>query len=612
MFDPGPLDGVWLRGGTRFSVPAWRDDSPPLLSLDVTRPEPPVGAAAASAPDPEIEQLVVFGRAHHRERPLAARTLGGPGCAFSRTLERNTLLCPGVPDPERVEHAEHDLVAGTLGQGYVVEQLDGKAVHAFNQHVSELGGFRRWTSHVHDQSATAMATVRADTCRLTIHAAEAGSSFNPQCSACCKLSDILRRRLNKRSSTSSSDQSAKRAASSWHGTKDSHLTREDLVAKAQERRQTIKGLRRTVKLLKAASFLRETQGHVLAPGDAADFCAMLLDKGVQKAAQEDLGGGEKPVLAALLEDQQKYARLKDKRGMRWHPAVLKWVLLFYTRSNTGAWDQLRSLIQLPSGRTLRGYTEQLKTGGFNREALARIALRIVQTEQREMKKLIERQSRELAAFSDRVEPSCSSQLGLIEAGRERLWQYRLLRQEHADARSVLQAQHEWDRMGTISFDTMKASGKILWNSKTMELTGLEDLFGVETDEFDLNRMLEGVDHQLGGELQVFWFVSFGKVKLSFALGHFALSKPTTTLLLGLWREAVRFAQEVGGLAPVYGVCDGASENEKMTKALCTHSSNPFGVKDHYIDPFSNRKVFMGQCQTHLVIIVLAVAGNFWL
>ena len=46
-----------------------------------------------------------------------------------------------------------------------------------------------------------------------------------------------------------------------------------------------------------------------------------------------------PVLAALLEDQQKYRSLgDDKRGMRWHPLTIRWTLLFWTRANTGAYD----------------------------------------------------------------------------------------------------------------------------------------------------------------------------------------------------------------------------------------------------------------------------------
>ena len=57
------------------------------------------------------------------------------------------------------------------------------------------------------------------------------------------------------------------------------------------------------------------------------------------------------------EQQLEVARQKDSCGMRWHPLLIKWAIYLHYHSS-GACDMLRSsvIIQLPSQRTLRGYT----------------------------------------------------------------------------------------------------------------------------------------------------------------------------------------------------------------------------------------------------------------
>ena len=81
----------------------------------------------------------------------------------------------------------------------------------------------------------------------------------------------------------------------------------------------------------------------------------------------------------------------------------------------------------------------------------------------------------------------------------------------------------------------------------------------------------------------------------------------TTTIDELWREAVKAAQ-LHGFRPIAGCCDGAAENEKFTKRICTHSSNDRGFKDYYIDMDTGDRIFIMQCQTHLL---KKLRNNIW-
>ncbi len=67
------------------------------------------------------------------------------------------------------------------------------------------------------------------------------------------------------------------------------------------------------------------------------------------------------------EQHSKAYECKDARGMRWHPAMIKWCL--YLRHLSGkAYEMLRNtgILKLPSQRTLRDYTHYIPaTAGFS-------------------------------------------------------------------------------------------------------------------------------------------------------------------------------------------------------------------------------------------------------
>ena len=69
------------------------------------------------------------------------------------------------------------------------------------------------------------------------------------------------------------------------------------------------------------------------------------------------------------QQQLKAASIKDKRGMRWHPAMIRWCLYLHHKSS-GCYATLRnsSVLTLPSDRTLRNYRHSSSSrAGFSKE-----------------------------------------------------------------------------------------------------------------------------------------------------------------------------------------------------------------------------------------------------
>lgn len=113
-------------------------------------------------------------------------------------------------------------------------------------------------------------------------------------------------------------------------------------------------------LIKKISELIEEKGVYLDSETSADLSEIMKEK-------------EDSVLASLpqesfnhifWEQQKKAASIKDPKGMRWHPAIIKWCIYLRHQSNK-AYETLRGCIRLPSQRTLRDYTHCTKAAaGF--------------------------------------------------------------------------------------------------------------------------------------------------------------------------------------------------------------------------------------------------------
>ena len=106
----------------------------------------------------------------------------------------------------------------------------------------------------------------------------------------------------------------------------------------------------------------ERSGVQLESSLSSDLC-QIMDKEEQHA----LKGIQPGSFQHVFWEQQKEAATKDKRGMRWHPAMIKWCL-FLRHQSSRAYETLRQsgCIHLPSQRTLRDYSQCVKSAaGFS-------------------------------------------------------------------------------------------------------------------------------------------------------------------------------------------------------------------------------------------------------
>jgi hypothetical protein len=590
------LSWVWSGGGRRFTVLSESPVAPNLLTVTL-----------AAGREDEVEAVVAQGRLVPIFDVCRSKRLDAVASALDRCG-----MCVGVLDEAKV------LLAEKTGS-YAIQKLDGEAAFAWNERVRqdrcfttllEGHGKGRWKSALHAMSQSAAKSVRADAC-TGLATFGHGEKFAPICNGCVKLEHALNelgrreeQRLKEMADPVLSKQRDERRTGLGSHTTDAVLTADEKRTRDSRVRGELRKLKRKLALAEQAKILREAEGVELTPEQEKDFKDIITcEKVTVEAQQEFEDNPQHEVAAALFADSAKYAKLVDKRGMRWHPVTLRWCLLFYTRANCAAWDEMSSILNLPSGRTLRGYRNQSKGEGFDPEGLARIATKLASSQRKEEEALLAEQQTEMEQLcATGVTAACPAQsAALFDATKA------ALEAKHRGALQDLRDVALWNMKGCICFDSMTLRKGLLWNSQRKEIEGFEDLYGIADEQLELDAMMNDRSKAVATELLVFWFTSFSTVKASFPLGHFGVTRPDATTIDELWREAVKAAQ-LHGFRPIAGCCDGAAENEKFTKRICTHSSNDRGFKDYYIDMDTGDRIFIMQCQTHLL---KKLRNNIW-
>ena len=104
---------------------------------------------------------------------------------------------------------------------------------------------------------------------------------------------------------------------------------------------------------KKAQKLIESEGVRLSKEDEADIRTVMEEN----SDKVDVDFAQDSFQRILWEQQKKYSTLKDKREMRWHPLIIRFVLsLRYASSTAYRTVTSSGLLSLPSERTLRDYT----------------------------------------------------------------------------------------------------------------------------------------------------------------------------------------------------------------------------------------------------------------
>jgi hypothetical protein len=262
---------------------------------------------------------------------------------------------------------------------------------------------------------------------------------------------------------------------------------------------------------------------------SADLRALLRDPAVDAAIKSS------PGTHALLLDQLNYLRLKDKRGMRWHPAILRLALDLYAKGSASLVEAINQsgVIRLPSGRQLRRLRQFTRNDtGCDDAALAQLAAQI-------------------AAI-----PATPSHTA------------------HDHMR--------WH--GALKHDEMQCRKGLLFDHSTGRLVGWSDTDAASEEGF-VKQVSSGevsearVSSSLATHLLLFTFTSFANTPFSYPVCYEYTNGITAPQLRRLVVEVcIKLAEY--GIHVNAVTCDGAAENRAFIKTMASEeASKHFGKHD---------------------------------
>lgn len=199
-------------------------------------------------------------------------------------------------------------------------------------------------------STRVKSTIRSMQCAL-LH------KDGPRCQGCYKhrttLNGMLRREQNRKSLTSQEIISSTKPIK--------YMSDEEIsfkIKSLQEARKNLMASNETLahqklKLERKINDRIRCQGVQLGEKDTDDVRKILESH----KENEQFNDYEK----LFMQQQLKYNTLRDKRGMRWHPTIVKWCIYLKAKSSK-AYKTLREskFVHLPSERTLFDYTHYVK------------------------------------------------------------------------------------------------------------------------------------------------------------------------------------------------------------------------------------------------------------
>ena len=203
------------------------------------------------------------------------------------------------------------------------------------------------------------------------------------------------------------------------------------------------------------------------------------------------------------EQQLKAAKVKNHKQMRWHPTMIRWALYLKSKSST-AYDALRNVIKLPSGRTLRDYTHLYNPKlGFQKE----------------------------------VDQQLYEDLKVDQLA-------------------------DWQKHVGIVFDEIKIKEWIVYDRHGCEILGFLNLGGVVNHLHDFEKLCNGEEESYVPPVVCCFMVHGIFVKTNFPYAQFATKSISSDELFPLIWEAIK-RLELMGLKVMFLTADGASCNRKF-------------------------------------------------
>ena len=313
------------------------------------------------------------------------------------------------------------------------------------------------------------------------------------------------------------------------------LTENQKLHKLKQLKNYASSLESEVEKLKRQLSHAIKQGVTLRPDESADLASIMseTDKEVKESFSDP-----NCFQRLLWEQQQKYNSLKDKRGMRWHPMIIKWCIYLKGRSS-GTYDALcnSGFISLPSERTLYDYTNITTKGtGYK--------------------------------------------VDVTDMLYKELYERKQPLQKHEKIVGLLQ-------------DEIRIKSDLVYDKHTGELIGFVDLDKVGNDLMNIQEVLKDEEKVLAKYVLVVMVRGVAS-NLKFPLGHFATAGITADQLFPILWKAVEICEIDLDLTVLYITSDGASPNRRFIKlhkngddSVVYRAENIFASDERYIYFFSD-------------------------
>ena len=295
----------------------------------------------------------------------------------------------------------------------------------------------------------------------------------------------------------------------------SRLSENQKIHKIKQLRIYANSLESEVEKLKRQLSKSIKQGIKLTEAESQAMTELMNDtEGEVKKSYADPNSFQR----LLCEQQKKYNNLTDKRGMRWHPMILRWCIYLKGKSSS-TYDSLRhsGFINLPSERTLYDYTNvTLKGTGFQEDNVSML---------------------------------------------------------YNEVYGKKQAPEEYEKIVGLLQDEMRIKSDLVYDKHTGELVGFVDLDKVGNDILNMKEVIKKEEKPMAKYVLVIMVRGVG-TKLKFPLAHFATSGITSDQLFPILWKSVEICELDLGLKVLYITSDGASPNRRF---ICLHGNDPNSV-----------------------------------
>ena len=243
------------------------------------------------------------------------------------------------------------------------------------------------------------------------------------------------------------------------------------------------------------------------------------------------------------EEQLKYNKLKDPRGMRWHPMIIKWAIYIKSKG-TKAYEAVTNagFIKMPNIRTLYNYSH----------------------------------------FTD-------SKCGINP---------QVLEQMIKEAKAKGLYDEPYKQYVGILQDEVRVKEDLVYDKHSGELVGFVDLDKTGNQLIDLENTLNDESRKLAKYVLLI-MVRGACTDFRFPLASYATDGITSDLLYSVIWPAIEAVEVVADLKIIYITCDGASPNRRFFEIHGDNNGN--SITYYTVNPFDpDRKIYFVSDPPHLV------------